>query len=203
MRHYLDSIVSLIQERSAEELIVGVFLALVLAMAGAGVHALARRKVKDTVTLLTVVCLIANLVAMVAAAGYVRMRLGGSNLRRPGDLTNRPWPGSAQIRDITLEATARTILRGADVDRDGALSATEAAEAATRFVRQAETEAGKPLDWRDLGDAMKKRVRVFGNPPADRDNPPSSPQNLEAQLPHPPPQEAPGPPPPPPDTRKR
>ena len=54
MRHYLDSVVSLIQERSAEELIVGVFLALVLAMAGAGVHALARRKVKDTVTLLTV-----------------------------------------------------------------------------------------------------------------------------------------------------
>ena len=140
----------------------GVFLALLLAMVGAGVYALARRKVKDTVPLLTVVCLIANLVAMIATAGYVRMRLRGT-ASRPNK--GRPGRRSARRRSATSRrGPAETIFQAADLDQDGKLSADEAAAASTRFVQMAEAEAGKPLAREALANAIKGRVRVFDTP---------------------------------------
>jgi hypothetical protein len=171
MRRYLDSIALLLQERTAEELIVGVFLALLLAIVGAGIHNLARRKVKDTVPLLTVVCLIANLVAMVASAGYVRMKGRGGNFSNPNNMVVRPAMSRGQIRDLTIEALSRTCLRGADLDRDGKLSADEAATVAARFVQVVEAEAGRPVDWEALALGIKSRVRVFDTQPVDPSHP--------------------------------
>src|SRR4051812_36568491 len=104
MRRYLDSIVVILQERTAEELIVGVFLALLLGVVGAGVHNLARRKVKDTVLLLTVVCLIANLIAVVAPPGYGRRRGRGGNFSNPDPLVSRPARSRGPARHLQLEA---------------------------------------------------------------------------------------------------
>jgi hypothetical protein len=182
MRLYLDSVVGLLQERSAEELIVGVFLALLLAVTAAGVHALVRRKVKDTVLLLTVVGLIANLIAMTFTASYVRMSLRNSSIRNSNHILPRPVLSTSQVRDLTFEASARTILQAADLDRDGKLSAAEAAEASARFVQLAESEAGKPMDWQALSSAIRRRVRIFDHRPVDRDHPPSPSPGPEAQF---------------------
>ena len=198
MRRYLDSIALFLQERTAEELIVGVFLALLLAVFGANIHDLARRKVKDTVTLLTVVCLVANLIAMVATAGYVRMRVRGGNFSNPSNTVVRPPMSRGQIRDLTIEVLARTTLRGADLDRDGKLSADEAAAVAARFVRVVEAEAGRPVDWESLALGIKSRVRVFEAPPVDPSHPLPPVPGLEGPFSRPPSGGQPGPPPPPP-----
>jgi hypothetical protein len=182
MRLYLDSIVGLLQERSAEELIVGVFLALLLAVAGAGIYNLVRHKVKDTVVLLTVVCLIANLIAMIFTAGYVRMRIRVHNLPNPNAIMARSAFNRSQVRDLTFDATARAILQAADLDHDGKLSAAEAATVSTRFIELAEAESGKPLDWETLAMSMKKRVRVFDTNPVDREHPPVPSPGLDGQF---------------------
>ena len=159
MRQYLDSISRFLQERGAEELIVGVFLATLLAAATAGLHALLRRKMSDTVTVTTLTCLVANLLAMALTAGYARMVLKGPSNPHQGFPMTRPRLGPAQIRELAYESAARVIVQASDVDNDGRLSADEAAAAAARFIRLAEADSGQPIHWEALGFAIKTRLR--------------------------------------------
>jgi hypothetical protein len=162
MSNLLESISNFVLERSAEELIVGVFLALVLAMASAGLHALARSKVKDNVMLLTVIGLVANLVAMLLTAGYVRMNQDpGRGGRASTPMVARQRSNPALGRDISLEAATLTIFESSDTDGDGQLSADEAAAASALFVKKAEFEAGKPLDRAALGQSIQHRLALF------------------------------------------
>ena len=164
MRNYLDAIANFLMERNAEELIVGVFLALLLAISSAGLHSLVRDRVKDGLMLLTVVGLVANVVAMVLTAGYLRMNFDRSNFdRASAPVGPRPRPSPSQARDIPLDAAIRAIFETADVDHDGRLSAEEAAIASARFVKRAEIDAGNPLDKGALGLSIQQRLSEYGS----------------------------------------
>ena len=134
--------------------------------------------------LLTVVCLIANLIpGMVATAGYVRMRVRGGNFSNPNNMVARTAMGRGQIRDLTIEALARTSLQAADLDHDGKLSADEAAAASARFIQMVESEAGKPVASEALALAIKGRVRVFDTPSPGSGPSPHSPAPAPVPVP--------------------
>lgn len=161
MRPYLDSVVNTLLERTAEELIVGVFLALLLALAAAGIYSIARRSAKDTAILMAVPVLVMNLAAMVLAAAYIRQERRGtdpvaSTSGRPPMVRPRLEPG--QIRDLAAQAIARQVFEAADVDRDGRLSPAESAAASTGFVEEARTEPGGALDFAALRLSIRKRI---------------------------------------------
>jgi hypothetical protein len=170
MRPLFRSIAEGLMERTAEELIAGVFLALLLALAAGGAHTLARRKVKDTAMLVTILGLVANLVGIVLAAAYIRMDVhrpapAPSAGARGGEARLRPTIG--QIQSLAAEAIARGVFEAADSDRDGRLSADEAAAASTRYLRAAEARAGRPVDR----DVIAAEVRDLARPATESPSP--------------------------------
>src|SRR3954447_13250452 len=71
MQRYVNSTIDVMLDRSADELIGGILVALLLSLAVAGAFALLRRKISDATTLITCLALAANLAGMALAAGFV------------------------------------------------------------------------------------------------------------------------------------
>ncbi|WP_435009614.1 hypothetical protein P12x_000872 [Tundrisphaera lichenicola] len=162
MRHYLDSIVNFLLGRSAEELIVGVFLALTLAIATASLHNLIRGRVKDNVMILTVVGLVANILVMILTAGYIEMGSdNGQSVPNSDGFDSWRRPNSRQDPQVPLNDMVLKIFDNADTDRDGLLSADEAASCASDFIKEAERRGGRKIDRADLSFLILSQMNRF------------------------------------------
>lgn len=168
MGSFLDSISGALLERTAAELIGGVFLALLLALAAAWAFAATRRTASDATMLLAVLILVGNLAGMVLAVGYVRMDRD-ETLRAKPDLTaEAPRLRQGPSRDLVADVAARAVLAAGDADGNGSLSPDEAAAAALRFVREAEVRTSKPVDWPVISLAIKGRMGDLPLPHPDQ-----------------------------------
>lgn len=162
MNPQVSSIVDVIVDRSPEELIGGVLIALVFALGLSGLFHLLRHKVSDTSTLIICLALSSNLVAMTAGAAFIRYkftggRAQGSRSRSPEP--PMPPPGMPGSRTGFM---AGRILEAADLNGDRFLSSEEAGFAAAQFVKEVGEGGDSPIDEGRLRMAIAAR---FMSPP--------------------------------------
>ncbi|SIO58720.1 hypothetical protein SAMN05444166_5786 [Singulisphaera sp. GP187] len=162
MNPQVSSIVDVILDRTPEELIGGVFMALVLALGLSGLFHLIRRKVSDTSTLIICLALGSNLVAMTVAGAFIRSKfIGGRASGRDAIMAGPhfPPPGMGGIRSSLI---ASRIFEAADLNSDRFLSADEAAFAAAQFVKESGEGGDAPLDEGRLRAAIRTRLWPHG-----------------------------------------
>jgi hypothetical protein len=147
MHDFLDALTNVIVDRSADELIGAVIVALGLALAFTGLDFISRRNARESRMPMIVIMIAANLVSMAFAAGYVaylRKSRGASASERN------------QMASLRLEPVlAESIFRAADKNVDGQLSSEEAAVAAAEFVRQADHTGNGSISGPTLEHALR------------------------------------------------
>ena len=86
MADFFVSLGNVIVDRSPDELIGAVIIALALSLAMAGVYCIGRRNIRENVMPMIVLMLVANLISMAVGAGYlahVRKKVAGRSLHAP------------------------------------------------------------------------------------------------------------------------
>jgi len=179
---YFSAISDAVLDRSANELIGAVLLAVVVALIIAGLHALCWRKVSEQATLVGGLTIFANIVCMVVAVGYVEA------LRKPW-ATSQGWVSPGDNRHHAQGAGPRgprhapafgswspgfQMVAAADTDRNGRLTKEEVAQ----LVQKADGDGDGSVDFRDIDAFLRNRMRPsasFVGPPRPVVGPPSSP----------------------------
>jgi hypothetical protein len=165
---YLNRLGNAIVDRSPEELIGAVAVALTISLAMAGLYCIGRRKITENLLPMIVLMIVANLVSMAVGMGYFRVahkKMG--YVER--ELQRRPPGGPGG----SAEVAARWIFRTADSDHDGRLSEEEASLAAADFVRWMDPSGQGSINLRSLDTALQATMfhgrdpyhfpRPFGN----------------------------------------
>lgn len=168
MNEFLGSTTNVIVDRTPDELIGAVLLAVIVALVVTGLYRVGRRKTKsdDNAVLITSLVLFANLVTMALAAGYVihvRKNFGLSEPSRQSGMAFRGEPiaghqGSFVIRGAPPSIAPGpppvfSIVEAADTDQDGRLSPDEAAF----FVRTLDIESQGSIHLLDIIRALEVR----------------------------------------------
>ncbi|MDR3636991.1 MAG: hypothetical protein P4L84_24520 [Isosphaeraceae bacterium] len=161
MKGYWDSLQNVVIDRTPAELIGAIGIALVLSVTMTGLYQLGIRKVRDGVVLMTGLVVFACVISMAVAAGFLA-RSQYVNQGRFAPVVARR--GSHRGRGGLEAHLARRLLALADRDKDGSLSAEEAADAAAAFTREAERTSRGPLAADALAEAL--RATVFPPPPS-------------------------------------
>ncbi|WP_435021340.1 hypothetical protein TA3x_002321 [Tundrisphaera sp. TA3] len=143
----LRSIYDVILDRSPEEVLGAIAIAVALSIVLSGVFALFRRKVEDRVLLVIALMILACVTSMGFGAGYVMAYKDRSMRSRPGEGFGPPGrsgpPGSVS-----------RALKRADADGDGRISEGEAAEAARSFVAALQPPGIGSVDYSTLAAAL-------------------------------------------------
>jgi hypothetical protein len=150
---YLDSVFNLVVDSSPQELIAGVLIALAIALVTSGGLAIGRRKVADQQVLQCLLVLVASLLSMTIAGGYVlhnEKRLTAGPNDRPSH-GHFPPPHSPEA-GLGL---ARIIFDSADTNKDGRLSPEEAASAAETFVQTKDKGGEGSISVYTLADSVR------------------------------------------------
>jgi hypothetical protein len=154
----LNSIYDVILDRSPEEVLGAIGIAVALSIAISGFFALLRGKVGDRVLLVVVLLILASVASMGLGAGYIAYAKGHS---RKADFSRGEGPPPGMGRFGPRMALASRIMGLADADGNGRLSPEEASEAAALFVVEADTTRDGSIDVASLEGAIGRR----GGPP--------------------------------------
>ena len=126
--NWVHSIYDVVLDRSPEELLGAIGVAVALSMLFAGVFALLRRKVEDRVLLVIALMIVASVASMGLGAGYVTAgKKHGPRL--PFGTEEGSWVRYSAPLNLSPRLMARC-----DADGDGRLSPTEASQAAAHFI---------------------------------------------------------------------
>jgi hypothetical protein len=154
-------------DRSPDEMIAAVIVALAFSLVMAGLVAFRRKSIRENLMPIVVVMLVANLASMAVAAGYVAFA------RKNSTRTMRGSHFGEMTGDESIWVEG--IFRAADLNRDGRLSHEEAALAADDFIRNADPSGRGAIDPRALGHVLMIKehhlrawVRPSDNSPAPR-----------------------------------
>jgi hypothetical protein len=150
---YLDSVFNLVVDSSPQELIAGVLIALAIALVTSAGFAVGRRKVADPQVLQCLLVLVASLLSMTIAGGYVlhhEKRL----IAGPPD---RPFHGHFALPHSpeVSRGLAKIIFVSADTNKDDRLSPEEAASAAETFVQTIDKGGEGSIGLYMLADAIR------------------------------------------------
>lgn len=124
---FLNTVFDSMVDRTAEELIGAMLMALSLSLAATGFYTLIRKRKEDRAMYMSGVVLVANLVAMVLAAGYVEQRQKGVGPVGSGGATIFPAMMPAPNTEVEV-VIAAGLIGLADTDRNGRISSEEAAQ---------------------------------------------------------------------------
>ncbi len=160
---YLADVGNVLMDRSADELIGAVVIALALSLAATGLSMIGRRGAKKTAMPMIVLAFVANLVSMVLAAGHVA---GGKSrdkaVAHGGGVVLSVGPVHASAGALL----ARKLFSKADADHDGLVSDDEAANAAAAFVREAAARPGRQsIDAETLESLLQNALATLPPPP--------------------------------------
>jgi hypothetical protein len=145
-----------IVDRSADELIGAVVIALALSLVMAGVYSVGRRKLSENLMPMIVLMIVANLVSMALGAGYMlHARRAVRHVSQNAAPALPPRAIYAGKRDIVL---VQTFFRAADTNRDGLLTGEEASRAASELVRQVDTSGKGSIDAQSLDNILQAAV---------------------------------------------
>jgi hypothetical protein len=172
MGRYLESVSNVVLDRTPQEWIVGLVLALFLALALAGVHVALRRwaKVQDELAPLVGTAVVAIFAGMVIAGIYVQLDRRASTGRAgaaappggggPGGFPGGGGRGGGGGRFATN--LANMMFDSADADHDGLITTEEAANAAAKFVHESAAEGKDKIDRDTLANIVRERMRPPG-----------------------------------------
>jgi hypothetical protein len=147
---YLNLLGNAIVDRSPEELIGAVAIALTISLAMAGIYCIGQRKVTENLLPMIVLMIIANLLSMAVGAGHfqqARKKIGyveNTPIRRPPD-------GPGGLNEFMVE----WIFREADRNHDQRISGEEASVAAAEFLRRVDASGKGSIDPRSLDRALQ------------------------------------------------
>jgi hypothetical protein len=158
MSDFFDALTNVVVDRSADELIGAVMIALGLSLAFAGLDFVSRRKVRDARMPMIVLMIGANLASMAIAAGYL------VHARRTRAPSAAERGQSAMVRPDPV--LVDSIFRTADKNQDGLLSSDEASFAAAEFVRHADLSGKGAIDAPTLAHALPAVGFTRGRRPA-------------------------------------
>jgi hypothetical protein len=186
MGSYKDSVVNTLLDRSPQEWIVAIGIALLLALAVAGALMACRRwlKVADDTAPLVGLSLLAIFGGMVIGGLYIQLERrtsagAGADARPPGAPGKGQGKGQGKGAGLGGFTTrlAGTIIENADADHDGVLSMDEAANAAARFVKESDSSGKGAIDRETLQNALRESLR----PPGQAQPAPSTTKAAEPQ----------------------
>ena len=169
MKNFLIATFDALLDMSPETIIAGVVMALLLTLPIAGVYAALRRVGKEPAMILMALAIVANVLGMVVASGYARSALTG-RINRGSIRSGMPrdggppfgaphWPEGGRGEGPRSTMMASLIFEDADVNRDGSLSADEAAAAASEFVKSVAGQDRDSIDSATLGESLRLRLR--------------------------------------------
>jgi hypothetical protein len=173
MGSYLQSVTNALLDRTPQEWIVGLAVALFLALALAGVNVAFRRwaKVQDELAPLVGTGLVAIFAGMLVAGIYVQMgrrATSGATAGAPGPGGPGGFPGGGGGGGrggggARLATTlAGQVFDNADADHDGMITTEEAANAAAKFVHESAADGKDKLDREGLTNILRERMRPPG-----------------------------------------
>ena len=169
MIEYLNLMGNAIVDRSPDELIGAVAIALIIALAMAGLYSIGRRKITENLMPMIVLMIIANLISMAIGVGYFQLAH-----RRMGYTPHRPVRRLPDGPDGVSEFIVQWIFREADRNHDERISGEEASLAAANFVRWADAHGTGSVDPTALDWALKALMfhgREPDHPPDRFDQP--------------------------------
>ena len=172
MLDFFHSSLDAIVDRSPKELIGAIMISLALSLAFTGLYALRRRKTSDRLTLMVVLGLSTNVVAMIVVLGYFTH---AQNLKMKAvESVSHMGPPEWRRNGLELHLSQR-ILDMADRDKDGSISSQEATDAAALFVQTTTSTSGQSrrLDVSTLAEVMRGTLMP---PPGPMGPPPLHPQ---------------------------
>jgi hypothetical protein len=147
---YLTLMGNAIVDRSPEELIGAVAIALTISLAMAGLYSVGRRKTTTNLMPMIVLMIVANLISMAVGAGYFQLAL-----RKTGYLAHqpimRPPVGPGGLNEFMVE----WIFREADRNHDREITGEEASLAAANFLRRVDVTGKGTVDSRALDRALQ------------------------------------------------
>ena len=147
MHNFLDALTNVVVDRSADELIGAVLVALGLALAFAGLDFITRRKARENRMPMIVLMIAANLASMALAAGYLVYH------KKARGVSAHEANQTAAVRlELML---VESIFRAADKNGDGLLSSEEAAAAAADLVKEADHTGSGSIDAPTLEHALR------------------------------------------------
>ncbi len=145
--NYFVSLGNAVVDRSPDELIGAVIVALGLALAMAGLYQVGRRNFRENMMPMIALMIVANLLSMAVGAGYLAHVRGGKAVGPPHTI-------HPPFQHVTETFLVDAIFREADVNRDGLLSGDEASRAAGSFVRSVDPGGDGMLDPESLNQAI-------------------------------------------------
>jgi hypothetical protein len=156
---YLNLLGNAIIDRSPEELIGAVAIALTISLAMAGLYCIGRRKITENLLPMIVLMIVANLVSMAVGAGHFQhaRKKTGYVEHEP---IRRPPVGPGGSNEFMVE----WIFREADRNRDWRISEEEASLAAANFLRKADVSGKGSIDPRTL-DRVLQGLMFHGRDP--------------------------------------
>jgi hypothetical protein len=166
---YIESVIDALAERTAQELIAALMIALTLSLILSGLYILGKRKTSDALALMSILTLLGCTVSMALAAGYVQLTLRGGqpSAGRVVDADHRDLPPTNPESFL-----AQRLFKESDLDGDGLISGEEAARAAELFVRQADPSGKGMIDRQTLRMVLRPYLRP---PPGTFQSPPPPP----------------------------
>lgn len=154
MKSYLAPLLDVVSDRSPDELIGALLIALALSLAMTGVYGLARRKAHDPRILICALMTLVSIASMTLAVGYVASASGRGGPDGVLGFLASP-PGRVML--------VRRIFEAADTDGDCLLSQDEASHAAAHFVRSLDASGIGGVDEESVRDALRYHL---SRPPA-------------------------------------
>jgi hypothetical protein len=160
---YLNLLGNTIVDRSPDELIGAVAIALTLSLAMAGLYCIGRRKITENLLPMIVLMIVANLLSMAVGAGYFQFarKKKGYVMRESASRPSGDPGGSCEL-------LAARIFQEADSNHDRLICRDEASIAAVDFLRRADANGTGSIDPGTLFMALQA-VMYFGRDP---DHPP-------------------------------
>jgi hypothetical protein len=144
---FFSALANAVVDRSPDELITAVIVALALSLAMAGLYRIGRKSFRENLMPLVGLMIVANLASMAVGAGY---------LASISKKTPKAMPGDRHAAMIGTEPIwTEAIFRAADLNRDGLLTDDEASQAASEFVRKLDASGKRSIDPRSLSHGLR------------------------------------------------
>jgi hypothetical protein len=160
---YLNLLGNAIIDRSPEELIAAVAIALTISLAMVGLYCIGRRKIPENLLPMIVLMIVANLVSMAVGAGHYRLAR-----KKIGYVGHEPIMRSLVGPGGWNKFLVECIFREADRNHDRRISGEEASLAAANFLQRVDANGEGSIDARSLDNALQVLIHHGRDP----DHPP-------------------------------